>query len=157
MSSLKSILYKTGIDVLRLFWRLQGRRIIKAFNEEYSVTPDTIFPNYRKFRLPKKGCLSEIVRYTDYVQLHSVVNYVSQLKDQPTVIDIGAHHGAYAVILGKIVQKMGGRVIAVEPNPQSFEVLKNNIRLNRLENTVICVQIAIADKDGKMNLAVRAS
>ena len=140
-----------------MFWRIKGRRNIKAFGEDYHVMADTIFPNYRKFRLPKKGCLSEIVRYTDYVQLHSVVNYVMQLKNQPTIIDIGAHHGAYAVILGKIVRKLGGRFIAVEPNPQSFDVLKQNIRLNKLENTVVCEQIAIADKTGYMNIDLLGS
>ena len=157
MIKLKSIIYKTGINSLRMLWRIRGKRIIKAFDQEYHITADTIFPNYRKFKLPKKGCLSEIVRYTDYVQLHSVVNYVTQLKNQPTIIDIGAHHGAYAVILGKIVQKMGGRVIAVEPNPQSFDVLKENVFLNKLENTVVCEQIAIADKTGLMNIDLAGS
>jgi hypothetical protein len=95
MLKLKSIIYKAGINSLRMFWRFRGRRTIKAFDKKYHVTADTIFPDYRKFRLPKKGCLSEIVRYTDYVQLHSVVNYVMQLKNQPTIIDIEAHHGAY--------------------------------------------------------------
>lgn len=157
MIKLKSIIYKTGINSLRMLWRIRGKRIIKAFDQEYHVTADTIFPNYRKFKLPKKGCLSEIVRYTDYVQLHSVVNYVMQLKNQPTIIDIGAHHGAYAVILGKIIQKKGGRVIAVEPNPQSFDVLKENVLLNKLENTVVCEQIAIADKTGLMNIDLAGS
>jgi FkbM family methyltransferase len=150
--NLKSFIYKTGINCLRMFWRVRGGRTIKAFDEKYCITVDTIFPDHRKFRLPQKGCLSEIVRYTDYVQLHSVVNYLSQLKSQPTVVDIGAHYGAYAVVIGKIVQKLGGRVIAVEPNPQSFDVLKQNICLNELENTVMCEQVAIADKTGRMNL-----
>lgn len=135
-----------------MFWRFRGRRTIKAFSEEYHVTADTIFPDYRKFRLPKKGCLSEIVRYTDYVQLHSLVNYVNQLKDNPTIIDVGAHHGSHSVILGKIMQKYGGRIIAVEPNPKSFNVFKKNILLNKLEDTIICEQVAIADKKGQMNI-----
>jgi FkbM family methyltransferase len=154
---LKSIIYKTGIRSLQMFWRISGGRNINAFGEKYHVTADTILPNYRKFKLPKKGCKSEIVRYADYVQLHSIVNYISQLEDQPTIVDIGAHHGAYAVILGKIVQKMGGRVIAVEPNPKSFDVLKENVLLNKLENTVICEQIAIADKTGLMNIDLAGS
>ncbi|MFZ3137365.1 MAG: FkbM family methyltransferase [Thermodesulfovibrionales bacterium] len=157
MKNLKATIYKTGINCLRMFWRVRGGRTIKAFDEKYHVTADTVFPDYRKFKLPKKGCLSEIVRYTDYVQLHSVVNYVMQLKNQPTIIDIGAHHGAYAVILGKIIQKKGGRVIAVEPNPQSFDVLKENVLLNKLENTVVCEQFAIADKTGLMNIDLAGS
>ena len=121
------------------------------------MTPKTIFPHYRKFRLPQRGCLSEIVRYTDYVQVHSLVNYVSRLKNSPMIIDIGAHHGSYVVILGKMVQQLGGRVIAVEPNPQSFNVLERNVRLNRLEKTVICEQVAIADKTGHMNIDLLGS
>jgi FkbM family methyltransferase len=152
MLKLKSIIYKAGINILRMFWRIKGRRNIKAFGEDYYVTVDTIFPNYRNFRLPKKGCLSKIVRYADYVQLHSVVHHATQLKEHPIIIDIGAHHGAYAIILGKIVQKKGGRVIAVEPNPQSFDVLKENVLLNKLGNTVVCEQVAIADKTGCMNI-----
>jgi len=154
---LKSIIYKAGIASLRMFWCIRGRRNIKAFGEDYYVTADTIFPNYRKFKLPKKGCTSEIVRYADYVQLHSVVHYAIQLKKQPIIIDIGAHHGAYAIILGKIVQKTGGQVIAVEPNPQSFNVLRENIRLNKLEDTIICEQVAIADKKGQMNIELIGS
>jgi FkbM family methyltransferase len=135
-----------------MFWRVRGGRTIKAFDEKYHVTADTIFPDYRKFRLPKKGCLSEIVRYADYVQLHSLVNYVNQLKDNPTIIDVGAHHGSHSIILGKIVQKKRGRIIAIEPNPESFRILKENLRLNKLENTIICEQIAIADKAGHMHI-----
>jgi hypothetical protein len=109
MRNLKKIIYKTGINCLRMFWLLKGRRTIKAFDEEYYVTADTIFPDYRKFRLPKKGCLSEIVRYADYVQLHALVNYINQLNSRPVVIDIRAHHGSHSIILGKIVQKSWGK------------------------------------------------
>jgi FkbM family methyltransferase len=154
---LKSIIYKIGINYLRMFWRVRGGRTIKAFDEKYYVTADTIFPDYRKFRLPKKGCLSEIVRYTDYVQLHSLVNFVNQLKDNTTIIDVGAHHGSHSIILGKIIQKNGGRVIAVEPNPISYNILKRNIRLNKLEDTVICENVAIADKKGEMNIELIGS
>ena len=152
MSNLKRIIYKTGINCFRMFWRLRGRRTIKAFDKEYHVTANTVFPHYRKFRLPPKGCQSEIVRYTDYVQLHALVNYVEQLNDSPTIIDIGAHHGSHSIILGKILQSKQGKVIAVEPNPESFHVLTQNIRLNNLEDTVICEQVAVADKKARMNI-----
>jgi hypothetical protein len=147
---IKSIVYRTAINLLRVFWRLIGGRRITAFGHEIIVSPDTTFPSYRKFKLPKGGCRSEIVRYADYVQMHAVSNFVSGLQNQPVIVDVGAHHGAYAIVIGKSVQKLGGRVIAVEPNPQSFDVLEQNIRLNKLENTVMCEQVAIADKAGHL-------
>lgn len=116
------------------------------------VSPDTTFPSYRKLRLPKGGCHSEIVKYADYVQMHAVCNFVSGLRNQPLIIDVGAHHGAYAILLGHIVRPFKGRVIAVEPNPRSYEILTKNVHLNGLEDVVICEQVAVSDRPGSMNL-----
>jgi FkbM family methyltransferase len=152
----KRMIYETGLSFRRHLWKLSGGRRIKAFGERFCVAPRTIFPTYRKFPLPKGDCLSEIVRYTDFVQLHSVSNLVMRLG-KPIVVDIGAHHGAYAIILGKIAQKRGGKVIAIEPNPESFDVLKDNVRLNNLENTVVCEQIAVLGKSGVANFDPRGA
>jgi FkbM family methyltransferase len=67
-------------------------------------------------------------------------------------VDIGAYHGVYAILLGKIVQQKGGKVIAVEPNQESYKVLQRNVELNLLQNTVICENVAILDKDGEVSL-----
>jgi len=152
----KRIIYLIAIYFLRLYWRVTGGRRVQALGEKYRLTPNTIFPTYRKFPLPKGDCLSEIVRYTDYVQLHSVCRLLMK-TDKPVVIEVGAHHGAYAVIMGKIVKKTGGRIIAIEPDPISFTKLTNNITLNGLENTVICLNIAVSDKTGKQYLHLNNS
>lgn len=148
----KRIIYEASLNACRYFWKLSAGRRIRAFGERFRVTPNTIFPTYRKFPLPKGDCLSEIVRYTDFVQLHSLCNLVTKLE-KPTIVEIGAHHGAYAIILGKFAQKKGGKVIALEPNPESFNVLKDNVRLNSLGDTVACEQIAVLGKPGSANLA----
>jgi len=151
---IKRFVYQTGIRILGFYWRINGGRRIKAFNERFHVTHNTIFPSYRKLRLPKGSCLSEIVRYTDFVQLHSLCNLVAELE-KPTIIDIGANHGAYAIILGKIAQSKGGKVIAVEPVPEAYAVMVRNIGLNGLSNTVICEQVAILDKPGHLNMELK--
>lgn len=150
--NIKEVIYQAGMNALKLFWHLRGGRRISAFGHEIRVVPDTTFPSYRNLRLPKGGCHSEIVKYADYVQLHSVCNFVSQLQNRPVIIDVGAHHGAYAVLIGHIVRTFGGRVIAVEPNPQSYKILRSNIQLNNLEDVVICEQVAVSDRPGSMNL-----
>ena len=50
-----------------------------------------------------------------------------------TVIDIGAHIGYYTLLFAKCVGPKG-RVVAFEPVPANFELLKRNIQLNELPN-----------------------
>ena len=154
---MKSVLYRFGIGVLKLFWQLQDSRHITAFGVQYKVTPETVFPDHRHLRLPQREFLSEIVRYTDFVQLHAVFRHISEMKEAPTIIDVGAYHGTYAIILGKLAQRLRGKIIAVEPNPESFQILKKNIYLNGLEDTIICEPIAVLDKPAFANIEFQGS
>ena len=117
------------------------------------VAPATVFPTHRRLRLPRGGPRSEIVRYADFVQMHSCCQYCASLTHPPTIVDVGAHHGGYAVILGKIAQKRGGKVMAIEPNPSSFSVLASNVALNGLEGTVAIEQVAITRCPSTVRLA----
>ena len=145
------------MSFVQLLWRVAGGRRITVFGHIYRLVPETIFPYYRNFKLPRDGYLSDIVRYADYVQFHSVALYTSELGDRPVIIDLGAHHGAYAVVLGKIVRPKGGKVIALEPNPESFTILKENVRLNGLDDTVICERIAAGDTAEVMPMEMMGS
>jgi len=49
------------------------------------------------------------------------------------LIDVGAHIGKYAVLGGRLLSGRG-RVIAIEPDPENFRALENNVRLNGLTN-----------------------
>ena len=53
-----------------------------------------------------------------------------------SVIDVGAHYGAYTVALARIVGSRG-TVIAIEPSPHAVEVLQRNIELNSLSNVTV--------------------
>lgn len=155
--AMKSLIYRAGLKMLKLYWLISGGRRITAFGEKFLLAGNSVFPHYRKLRLPKGGYGSDIVRYCDFVQIHAMCKYVAGLSEKPLLIDIGAYHGAYAIVLGKIVQRKGGRVLAVEPNPASFKVLLENVRLNGLEDTVACEQIAVLDKLGPANIKFQGS
>lgn len=66
------------------------------------------------------------------------------------VIDIGANVGLYTAIAGASVGA-SGRVIAFEPEPESFSFLKKTVKVNKLTNTHI-VQAAASSKNGKARL-----
>src|SRR3989304_896498 len=46
-------------------------------------------------------------------------------------VDIGANGGMHTI---PSARKMKGKVIAIEPEPKNFEILKKNIGLNKLKN-----------------------
>jgi len=74
-----------------------------------------------------------------------------ELKKGMVVVDIGANIGYYALLEASIVSR-SGRVYAVEPYPQSYKLLKKNIKLNQYSDIIEVEQIAISDKGGKSKL-----
>ena len=132
----------------RGYWRLaRGRKEI-VFGEHFRFAPSTQFPSFRGLRFPSPQILSTVVRYGDYVQTHSAYLYLAELENPPVIVDVGAHHGVYSILLGKLAQQKKGKVIAVEPNPKTFQILQENVRLNNLEDTVKCERVAIMERAG---------
>jgi FkbM family methyltransferase len=56
-------------------------------------------------------------------------------KEGDTVIDIGAHIGRYTITSSKQVGD-SGKVVAIEADPDNFQLLKRNIALNNLTNVL---------------------
>jgi len=63
------------------------------------------------------------------------------------VVDVGAHIGLYTLVAAR----SGARVIAIEPVPSNFEILKGNVELNRFSN-VNAIPIAISNSKGRRTL-----
>jgi len=64
-----------------------------------------------------------------------------------TFIDVGANYGFYS-ILGALWNP-NLRVIAFEPVPQICEGLKQNVAVNRLEDRIVCENLALSDRSGQ--------
>src|ERR687889_1766910 len=71
-------------------------------------------------------------------------------KEGDIVIDIGAHIGLYTIISSKRVGAQG-KVVAIEADPENFEMLNSNIKLNQLTN-VIPLNYAVFSKETKLKL-----
>ena len=145
------LIFANLLRIKTLWWRLVGGRKVVVFGHVLKLNPETEFPTSWRFPLPNLGQKSRIVRYADFVQAHALVQAVDSLQGAVYAVDVGAYHGAYAVILGALVKRRGGKVLAVEPNPESFRILKDNIRRNKLEDTVISVQCAVSDVENRTN------
>ena len=80
---------------------------------------------------------------------------MTTVKPGMTVIDIGAHIGYYTLLFAKCVSP-NGQVVAFEPLPVNFELLKRNIQLNELA----CVQTfsqAVFSRNEEIILTVPSS
>lgn len=64
------------------------------------------------------------------------------------VVDVGAHLGAYALRAAR----SGARVLAIEPNPDTFGLLVRNVSNNRLVN---CVTVFAAVTDGPGTVSIK--
>ena len=56
-------------------------------------------------------------------------------KEGDIVVDVGAHVGHYTLISSKRVGQ-NGKVVAIEADPDNFEMLNRNIKLNGLTNVI---------------------
>lgn len=56
--------------------------------------------------------------------------------EKGTFIDIGAAVGKYTIMMGKRLGNQG-KVISIEPEKNNFEILKRNVRLNKLRNVLL--------------------
>jgi FkbM family methyltransferase len=67
-------------------------------------------------------------------------------------VDVGAHVGKYAIPMAKLVGP-GGLVIAVEPHPDNYKQLVENVKLNRVKN-VVALNIAAWSEESEMKLFI---
>lgn len=82
----------------------------------------------------------------EYEEMNFLFDY---LDTNDLFVDIGANIGAYTILAASKRSK----VIAVEPIPSSYEILKKNILLNDFSNTVDIYNIAISDKDENLKFS----
>ncbi|BCX15615.1 MAG: hypothetical protein KatS3mg097_507 [Candidatus Parcubacteria bacterium] len=61
-------------------------------------------------------------------------------------LDIGAHIGKYSILYSDFYEK----IYAFEPEPDNFNLLKENIRLNNLKGKIFPFQLALSDKTSKI-------
>ena len=70
--------------------------------------------------------------------------FQNALKPGSTVLDLGAHHGYFAMLAARHVGSEG-MIYAFEPAPENYHIMKTNFELNKLTN-VTPVNIAASDK-----------
>ena len=92
----------------------------------------------------------EIITIYKDIFFHNEYAFKSK-TDTPTIIDCGAHIGISVSYFKKLYPRAS--ILAFEPNPVTFTLLKTNVENNHL-SSVRLVNMALSDKSGKVNFYV---
>ena len=94
--------------------------------------------------------------FEDQVVLETALAVLSELSgdSQPlagrTFVDVGANIGTTTI---PAIKRFGARAaVAIEPEPETFRLLKCNIAANSLEANVRPLQLALSDRRGRVQL-----
>lgn len=70
------------------------------------------------------------------------------LRKEDLFVDVGANIGSYTILASA---QIGCRTIAIEPVPNTFQYLINNIALNKIEGKVTALNLALGSETGKIS------
>jgi FkbM family methyltransferase len=122
-----------------------NRRILPVPSGERTAR----YPDGRKMRLDLSDRTQRIMFCNTYE--HTETDATSSLlRPGDVLVDAGAHVGWYTILAAR---KIGtdGHVYAFEPDPDNYQLLAQNVRLNQLEN-VSLAQVALHSEAGSMSV-----
>ena len=78
--------------------------------------------------------------------------YIDKIRDNAIVIDIGAHIGVFSIYAQRLAKNV--IVYSYEPFDESFGLLQNNIRINKLERGIYAFNIGVGARRGIRKLFI---
>jgi len=93
-----------------------------------------------------KGACRDLYHY-GIREREAIDIYKNFLTKKDNILDIGANIGIYVLLASKITN---GKIYAIEPDPRSFKLLKENIKINNLEERIKAYNIAMGNERGKL-------
>ena len=113
---------------------------------QYKYDPEklyTITPKRRNFKMMVAP------RYLHHYLQNAYEDFTADLllnhsKEGMFFIDIGAHYGFYTLLVA--TKHKNSKILALEPVPENYEIVKKNLELNNLENVKV-FNLAVSSKD----------
>jgi FkbM family methyltransferase len=126
--------------------------IIKKRNLELKESKIINVNNCKIITIPQdKGISSELLIYGNHEPLTTNI-ILKELSEGMNCVDIGSNIGYY-VLLENIKIGKNGKIWAIEPSPENFLTLKENIKLQNVEN-IKAFNFAIGDKNGEIEFLI---
>jgi FkbM family methyltransferase len=126
------------LEGLRRHWKWQIRKLLNRFPCELPIAGSHLYVD----RPDGVAALVNAMGEYDYNNMELLRLVMS--RGNCTFFDIGANIGAYSLIASEFPHTF---VVAIEPHPSTFLLLRQNIELNFRDN-VLCLNIALSDFGG---------
>jgi len=117
-----------------------------------------IVRTYGKYFIVRKHTvdLNVVTPLSETEEINILCSKLKNLKErakrnsyQIIFIDVGAHIGKYSILFSNLVHK----VIALEPDPRNYIVLRYNLKLNKVFN-VVALHMASSSQKGRIKLVI---
>lgn len=138
-------------NMVRLLWyllkyRMPFKRLLQTFGLSNVNQFGSFLLPLSLYKVINNGVLLFDVGKEEMQSYESLVaKTLSLLQKGDVFVDIGAYMGTYTLLGSQYVGKLG-KVISIEPHPETFQILMKNV--SGLEN-VQCYQVALSDSEGK--------
>lgn len=118
-------------------------RLILPYQKDFVICP-TVRSDV-KLLINPNDAVGEYIYYFGEWEPNVVWAIESFVKEGDVFVDVGAYIGDMTCLASKLVGEHG-RVYAIEPSQDNFDILCLNIRLNNLLN-VYPIRVALSEKD----------
>lgn len=122
------------------------RSSVAPFDTSLGVTSDRI-----RFICDLRDDIAREACFMGYYEPQETALARHLLRPGMCFVDVGANWGYFTLLAADLVGE-SGRVLSFEPHPALFGLLERNILKNALAH-VTALRIAVADREGEMNLA----
>ncbi len=129
-------------------WKAIKRFFAWQINTKLNPYP-VIYPFAAKSRLfMKKGLTGATGNlYCGLHEFNDMMFLLHYLREADLFIDIGANVGSYTV-LG--ASEVGAKTVCIEPIPKTFQILKENLELNKITSIVTALNIGLGSRKDQL-------
>ncbi len=131
-------------SLLKSYYRFFFWQIITRLGYKSQVFK---YVNNTKLYVKKGSTISTGNYYVGLLEFNEMTFILHFLNKDDIFFDIGANIGSYAILASGISE---AKTICFEPIQETFNDLKNNIKLNCLEEKIFPLNIGLSDKQGKL-------
>lgn len=126
------------------------RRIFHARRDEFpaNLTEDALNVAF--------DIVNRFIRENVGAHIPALTFHLAMLGPDAALIDVGAYIG-YGAMRYAMMAKQGGKILCVEAESASIDVMNRMIEENKLSNRMKTVQCALTDEDGTITLNVDTS
>lgn len=91
------------------------------------------------------GCI-----YNGLLEFEDMMFLLHFLRKQDTFVDVGANVGVYTILASS---EIGSKVISIEPIKKTFDILSQNVLLNKAQENVLLLNIGVGEKKQKLSFS----